>query len=91
LHAGAAGAAGRGAVFHRRQWPARHRPALELGDGWLPNAADAPGLAKGLAAMEAAMARERGITRLRLAVSLPGRIRLATPSARGPPTAAGRP
>ena len=62
--------------------PRAIRRAIELGDGWLPNAADAEGLAKGIELLEAT-AKEMGRTELpRVAVSLPNRIRLATPSAR---------
>lgn len=62
--------------------PRAIRRALELGDGWLPNAADADGLAKGIAVLET-MAAEMGRTTLpKIAVSLPNRIRLDSPSAR---------
>ncbi|MCG2841143.1 TIGR03619 family F420-dependent LLM class oxidoreductase [Sandaracinobacter sp. RS1-74] len=67
--------------------PRAIRRAIELGDGWLPNAADPEGLAKGMALLESTAA-EMGRTELpKVAVSLPNRIRLATPSAR----AGGRP
>ncbi len=62
--------------------PRAIRRAIELGDGWLPNAADAEGLAKGIALLEKTAA-EMGRTELPpVAVSLPNRIRLATPGAR---------
>ena len=62
--------------------PRAIRRAIELGDGWLPNAADAEGLAKGIELLEIT-AKEMGRTELpRIAVSLPNRIRLQTPSAR---------
>ena len=55
--------------------------AVALGDGWLPNAADPEGLARGLRLLEAT-AREMGRSELpRIAVSLPNAIRLASPSA----------
>lgn len=62
--------------------PRAIRRAIELGDGWLPNAADAEGLAKGIALLEET-AKEMGRTALpKVAVSLPNRIRLETPNAR---------
>ncbi|SCW40959.1 probable F420-dependent oxidoreductase, Rv2161c family [Sphingobium faniae] len=62
--------------------PRAIRRAIELGDGWLPNAADAEGLAKGMALLEKT-AVEMGRTDLPpVAVSLPNHIRMATPGAR---------